>query len=397
MITRSVKAFWQRHLRKVGLGIKSEELQEKVVGWSNQMLEELIVKQSQAHIAIFNSHEPKLAHKFLNSGFPKVSLIESNIKMASRQKVLTSEEPRINVFYASIQEDILSPAKSSPLSKQSLARMLLPAKHMNNKLSLIIGCLPLLTQQHTITTSLLNQLLIFSRRAAVEKSWTNRLLNEESNNDHLLDFYPPDTIYDVTRPGLITFLNPGQLTLLKCNQDQDLEFYSFRNKLYSFLYDKFFTVIPLTERQGFGSDCFYPEAIENTSITHEQKLKSIGYKITDFYPLFIMPKDIKAVLKELAETFSDYNSSLIAMELACWMDLVSKLAPTKDLKAQLVKLFPDLEVPGELEGPVQDHSPEVIYNNFPVGQKLFTSPEGMEIFKEFVAKMINVRQGNYVD
>ncbi|CAD5232492.1 unnamed protein product [Bursaphelenchus xylophilus] len=86
MITRSVKSFWQRHLRSVGLAIKCEELQDKTVQWAHDAIEQEVTKPSQTHIVLFNSHEPALALKFLESGFPGVSLIESNMKMANRQR-----------------------------------------------------------------------------------------------------------------------------------------------------------------------------------------------------------------------------------------------------------------------------------------------------------------------
>ncbi|CAD5232490.1 unnamed protein product [Bursaphelenchus xylophilus] len=274
--------------------------------------------------------------------------------------------------------------------------MLLSTKRLNNKLSLLVGCFPLISQQQTVTSSMLTQLLIYSRRAAVEKSWKSRLFDEPSTSQ-LVDFYPPPTVFDVATPALITFLNASQLTLLTCSTDKDLDFYSIKNKVFSFLFNLFFKVQPLTERIGYDQNRFYPQAIDVPAVTHEQKLRALGYQTDLFYPVFIIPKKVKDVLAELSNRFPGTDHEILAIELACFMDIFGKLSPSKDVKAEVKKVIPILELPEDLSGQVSELSPEEILNAFPAAQKLFRTTQGNRVLKEFVGKLLNVKPGNYVD
>lgn len=113
MATKTIKAFWQRHLRSVGLTIQSEELQGKVnykilfyinsiisdsivieiilldqsIRWMEDIYSRYNCHKADYKLTLFNSHDPKLAEKFLAAGFSSISLLESNMKLANRQKV----------------------------------------------------------------------------------------------------------------------------------------------------------------------------------------------------------------------------------------------------------------------------------------------------------------------
>lgn len=131
-------------------------------------------------------------------------------------------DPIINTYHASIQDDILAPQRSKVLNEKFIPRIVTPNKKKAPKceisalrtvfksiailVTIFVGTFPIMSQQKVIVESMLNQYLIHARRVSTGRRWEDRL--NETDNQILPDFYPPKTIFHYTNISLLAFLNP---------------------------------------------------------------------------------------------------------------------------------------------------------------------------------------------
>ncbi|KAI6237048.1 hypothetical protein M3Y95_00224100 [Aphelenchoides besseyi] len=398
-MSKAISSVIQRKLRGIGVSVASESLRHDVVKWTVETQKRKSLTANDIHLVLFNSHSPFLATKLLDSKFPSICMIEANQEYANRLKEVFVSESRVHAYHASVQDDIFAVFKKKQVDMRLLKRFLLPPRGVSADETFMIGCIPFPSQQIQILDSLLSQAIIHSRRVAnrqFEKRWEDKLGDKE---DELPEVYPPKTFFDVTNLSLILFISPSVLCRLICSKNEELEFFARPHEHFSFMFNQLFDILPLSTKDGFDFTHFEPPVPEFPINLYQQKIQTLGYNHSHYYPLVISPKSFDAVVEKFASQSPDLDNTLVVIELGCWMHFTSKFTGLSVVNKQISNLFPEY-ADESVFGPHVKSNELTAQDFFEVFSKIrpfFRTPTGRSHLERYIGTLVKVDTTDYAD
>uniref|UniRef100_A0A5S6PIR2 Bm2867 n=2 Tax=Brugia TaxID=6278 RepID=A0A5S6PIR2_BRUMA len=330
--------------RNTGIGIGDEKME-------TYLMNALLSKSpdgstlSGMNIAVFDLHSRRFAERLLNAGVSSLSIIETSQYEAQKAKEYTEKIRKkkgliVGAYRANMEslfplctrkKQIIFPAKLLFANQQLMKSAINPFKLLKESAAqiddesgnkqrfapIIIGCLPTVSQQSNMLTSMIFNLIM--HLCAVKK----------------------DTMFQYGAIQLITFLSASNFVLATCAVDPNMQFVSNGIKHKSWLLNKLFAVKPLSGYSGFPYNTFSPPFPLSSSFSYEKKFNSIGIRNENLYGVTIEPKN-EIDIGNLNLLVS--SNEEILMKYAFWITFTGKMTAKTKVAQKLREWLPKANI-----------------------------------------------------